>query len=278
MNTKKLHYGLLAGVLVATAGAGVSYGMGPWGSGGFPGSLPEGAPSFLTDGSFEGFNGTVPEGAPSFLTDGSFSGFGEGMPEGIPEGAPSFLTDGSFEGFNGTVPEGAPSFLTDGSFSGFGEGMPEGMPEEMPSYFVAGDYEEYAEFAEENGLPVMEEEQFEEKAEMAVTREEGHEAALGGDYDEWRSIVGDDKLPDINEDNFYLVTDMALAQESGDEDQIESAKQALDEAGLEKPTRPEGTPFGGESAPEAVSELSEEEKSSLLDKLMDQIRGLLGLL
>ena len=172
--------------------------------------------------------------------------------------------------------------------------LSEDVREELHETFADGDYDAYVEVAEENDLRVMDEDQFDERSDHAAEREASKEAVLDGDYSAWRSIVGEEKMTDIDADNFYLLTDMANARESGDEDAMAEARDALEAAGVEKPEKGhrggdrggegrgegehgEGRGIGGELNAENVSELSNDEKEDLLDRLIEMIKLRLGL-
>ena len=172
-----------------------------------------------------------------------------------------------------------------------GGNLSEELREQMHAIVLDGDYDEYVAFATDNDLRVMDEEQFDQKSDRAEQRSDAHEAVLDGDYDEWRSIVGDEKMTDIDEDNFYLLTDMANAKESGDQDDIDVAKTALAEAGIEREHKrgdkgPRGDRDGGRPNfaerngvdREAVSNMTDEEKEDLLESIINQIKTRLGLI
>lgn len=129
-----------------------------------------------------------------------------------------------------------------------GPQLSEEIRSELQSAFANSDYSAYSEIAEDNELKrVMTEGQFEEKVSRFETKQSAHEAVLEGDYDAWRSNVGDDRATDITESNFDLLTDFAEARESEDEEAISSAKEALQEAGIEK--KHKGGKRGGHKGP-----------------------------
>lgn len=163
--------------------------------------------------------------------------------------------------------------------------------EEIREMFLAGDYDTYVTYAEDNDMRVMDEERFGERSEHATQHAEAHEAVLDGDYDKWRLIIGDDRMTDIDQDNFYLLVNMAEARESGDEDDIDAAKEALEDAGVKRPGnnhkghRPrgdrgdEGLGFGERFGVDRadVADMSDEEKQDLLNRIIEQIKNRLGL-
>jgi|GEM_PF-5819316 len=106
---------------------------------------------------------------------------------------------------------------------------------ELRSAFTEGDYSTYTDIATENNFSrVLTAEQFEAKTEKQAAREAAKQAVLAGDYNAWRSVVGDERATDINASNFNLLTDLSEARESEDEEATAAAKQALQDAGIEK--------------------------------------------
>lgn len=106
--------------------------------------------------------------------------------------------------------------------------------EKMRDLARNGNYDEYLVFAGENKLRVMDEEQFKKRAGHMAKRTEAHQAVVDGDYDAWRLISGSDKMPSITQDNFYLLVEMEAAHRSGNQDAIDTAQQALNDAGIQE--------------------------------------------